>query len=220
VSLTNGVSATLYGAKYLGAVTVVASRTPGEFFMPLRYLQWLFTTACLIRMLGCLSPAGPRARRVLRNTLCVDVAMMGAACLERFLPAPFSWGAFVAGGCFFVGNLRGQSELFRLGAQTLSTSSDQVALAALKKMTVATWVLFPLARAAGASHALGPNGEEVLLTICDVAAKFGYSTFLMVGSFSLANDGRAAAGGGGNGADSRGVAPPLHGAVLAEAHEE
>jgi bacteriorhodopsin len=189
VSLVNGVSSTLYAAKCLGHVTIVASGMPGEHMMPLRYLQWMFTTGCLIRVLACLSPAGPRSRAVLRNTTLADLAMLFFGFLERMLPWPRNALAFGAASLCFVVTMRGQYTLFRYGAITLSTESDKVALASLQRMTTFTWLLFPVARAACLAGLLGTNGEEVVFSMCDLISKFGYSTFLMVGTFSMANSG-------------------------------
>lgn len=187
VSLVSGASTVLYGAKFAGAVTILEAATPGTFCMPLRYLQWGFSTGCLICMLGALSPEGPRARAVLRRTLAINAAMMTCACLERLLPAPANLGAFAAGGACFVANLRGQYELFRLAAMTLMLPADRVALAALQRMTTLTWILFPLTRAAALGGVLGRNAEEVAFCVCDFAAKFGYATFLLAGTFSIAS---------------------------------
>ena len=162
---------------------------PGEHMMPLRYLQWMFTTGCLIRVLACLSPAGPRARAVLRNTLLADFAMLFFGAWERMLPWPGNALAFIASSVAFVSTMRGQYALFRFGATTLSTEGDRIALAALQRMTTFTWMLFPIARALCLAGVLGTNGEEVVFSACDLMAKFGYSTFLMVGTFSMANKG-------------------------------
>jgi bacteriorhodopsin len=189
VSLVNGVSATLYLAKCLGHVTIVASGAPGEHMMPLRYLQWLFTTGCLIRTLACLSPDGPGAARALRRTLRWDALMLASGCAERLLPSPVNGVAFVASTLGFLQTMRGQYALFAMGEKTLSTQGDLVALKALRRVTTLTWCAFPLARAACWGGVLGTNGEECVFSVLDVLAKFGYSTFLMVGTFALAAKG-------------------------------
>ena len=176
-------------AKCAGHVTVVASGVPGEHMMPLRYLQWLFTTGCLIRTLACLSPEGPGAARTLRRTLRWDAFMLAAGCAERLLPSPLNAAAFAASSLGFWGAMRGQYALFALGGQTLSTRGDMVALRALRRVTTLTWSLFPLARLLCWRGVLGTNGEEVVFSVLDVLAKFGYSTFLMVGTFALAAKG-------------------------------
>jgi bacteriorhodopsin len=202
VTLVNFVSTTLYAAKCLGHVTVVASGVPGEHMMPLRYLQargvradacnrkpsdarcarpqWCFTTCCLIRTLACLSPDGPRSRRVLRQTVLADWGMLATGAAERVLPAPLSYVFYILSSLFFVQTLRGQYTLFAFGTQTLSTVGDLRALRALRKMTTLTWCLFPAARLACMAHVLGTNGEEVVFSLLDILAKFMYSTFLMV----------------------------------------
>ena len=189
VSLVNGVSATLYLAKCLGHVTIVASGVPGEHMMPLRYVQWLFTTGCLIRTLACLSPEGPGAARALRRTLRWDAFMLACGCAERLLPSPANSVAFAVSAVGFWGTMAGQYSLFALGTQTLSTRGDKVALRALQRATTITWLLFPAARLLCWQGVLGTNGEEVIFSVLDVLAKFGYSTFLMVGTFTLAAKG-------------------------------
>ena len=126
---------------------------------------------------------------MLRNTLLTDAIMLLLGALERALPMPHNMVAYVLASIGFVFCLRGQWELFRLGAQTLSTPSDRAALLALRRMTTFTWCLFPAARVAALAGLLHANGEEVAFSLLDVAAKFGYATFLLVGSFKLADKG-------------------------------
>ena len=112
--------------------------------------------------------------------------MLAACGCERYAAAPVSLAAFAVGAVCFVRTMNGQWALFSAGARTLSTPSDKVALAALRRMTTLTWLLFPLARVLVLLGMLGPCGEEVVFTAVDIAAKFGFSTFLLVGAFSIA----------------------------------
>jgi bacteriorhodopsin len=189
VSLVNAVSTTLYAGKCLGFVTVLPTRVAGQFFLPLRYVQWAFTTACLIRAVACLSPDSWHTRALLRRTLLADLVMLAACGAERYAAAPISLAAFAVGAACFVRTMSGQYALFAAGARTLSTPGDKVALAALRRMTTLTWLLFPAARVLVLLGLLGPCGEEVVFTLVDIAAKFGFSTFLLVGAFSVANKG-------------------------------
>ena len=180
----NTVSFLNYASKLAGLQPPVRTLS-GGYMRPLRYLEWSFTTACLIRVLGVLTPDGPKARALVRRTIALDVLLIGMGAAEHAAPAELKHPLFGAALCLFVPVMLGQLRLYRLGGETLSTASDAEGLSSLKRTTLATWCLFPLARLACLLGFIGPNCQELLFTSLDVASKFGFAVFLLVGTFAL-----------------------------------
>ena len=87
----NFVAAINYGSKLLGlqpplkAHGVFKSTTGVVVYGPLRYLEWVFTTSFLIRVVGCLTPDGPRAQRLIRSTIFYNVLVITLGAVEHWV---------------------------------------------------------------------------------------------------------------------------------------
>jgi bacteriorhodopsin len=180
----NVVSFFNYATKLAGVQSAVRTASGGAM-RPLRYLEWSFTTSFLIRVVGVLTPDGPRARALVARTVLLDVVLIALGAAEQAAPRAYSLPLFGAALCVFLPVMGGQMRLYRLGAETLSTASDAEGLDSLRRTTLLTWCLFPVARLACLLGLVGPNAQEALFTVLDVASKFGFAVFLLVGTFSL-----------------------------------
>ena len=182
-----------YASKLLSLQPPVYTAS-GGYMRPLRFLEWSFTTAFLIRILGVLTPDGPKARALVSRTVVLDVLLILLGAAEHAAPTAFALPLFGLAICLFVPVMWGQMQLYKLGGDTLSTPSDAEGLASLRKITLCTWCLFPLARLLCLLGFIGPNAQEVLFTALDVASKFGFAVFLLVGTVSNGRDSEILAG--------------------------
>jgi len=169
-----------YASKLAGLQPPIYTAT--GYMRPLRYLEWSFTTAFLIRVLGVLTPDGPKARALVTRTVTLDVLLILLGAAEHAAPRVYSLPLFCAAIALFLPVMYGQMQLYKLGGETLSTPSDAEGLGSLRRTTLVTWCLFPLARLSSMLGLIGPNTQEVAFTALDVASKFGFAVFLLVGA--------------------------------------
>jgi bacteriorhodopsin len=180
----NVVAFTNYASLLAGLQRPVLTAS-GGLMQPQRFLEWAFTTSFLIRLLGVLTPDGPRARSLVRRTVALNVIVIALGCAEQYSPQPLAWTLFAAASTLFVPVMAGQLALYRQGGETLSTPSDAAALASLRRSTLLTWCAFPMVRAACLRGMLDERWQEVIFTGLDVFSKFGFAAFLLVGTFDL-----------------------------------
>lgn len=165
---------------------------------PLRYLEWAFTTAFLIRLVACLTPEGPKAQRLLRRTLLCNECVMALGALEQWLCAAAAGGGpsselqwqvatalFCVACALFVPVMSGQAQLYRLAGETLNTPQDAAGLASLYSTTLVTWTLFPVIRGACLAGLVGSCTQEVAFVAVDLISKMGFPVFSLVGAFTL-----------------------------------
>lgn len=184
VFVVNVISFINYASKLLGIQHPVYSGA-GGYLRPMRYLEWSFTTSYLIRVIGVLTPDGPKAQKLVSRTVALDVLLIAVGAAEQAAPAAYSWPLFAAAIALFVPVMLGQQSLYKQAGQTLATPADAEGIASLWRTTLATWCLFPTARVLCLLGLIGSNTQEVCFTALDVASKFGFAVFLLVGTFAL-----------------------------------
>jgi len=187
VFVVNVIAFINYATKLLGIQHPVYSGSGGKF-SPMRYLEWSFTTSFLIRVIGVLTPDGPKAQKLVSRTVMLDVLLILLGGVEQGVSThttAYSWPIFAGAMAMFVPVMLGQQSLYKQASQTLATPSDAEGIASLWRTTLATWCLFPTARMLCLLGVIGPNTQEVMYTGLDVASKFGFAVFLLVGTFAL-----------------------------------
>jgi bacteriorhodopsin len=185
ICLVNAVAFATYAAHSAGYTPALQTVTPGDLMEPFRFLQWSFTTPMLIVVLGCIAGDGPVARGLLFRALAADMLMIALAFGERYAAGALRGVLFWGGGAFFWVTMRAMQRLFTLAAAAASAPEDAQSLRTLWRHTLVCWCCFPLVRALRIGGAVGPNAEEILFAVADIAAKTGYSCLLINGTFTL-----------------------------------
>lgn len=166
-----------YGVPYMLA-------KDGQSFEPVRYLQWLFTTPCMIFAISCFTEIN-WSNGKLRGSLEADLAMVVFGFLDRFCGPPLRYVWFVLSCAAFLRTMHQFHQVFVAAQGVMVDEMDRHNLKRVHVFTFFTWSLFPLVRVASIVGYVDDTVEDIATTCLNLSAKLIYAVSLMVVSFTV-----------------------------------